>query len=250
MAFLGSRASGDIDFGWLPEDIVQRLARRVEQGRLWGSTPEQTFRVVREDEGERHYRQAPALQRSIHVVQDRGRSVFDEMRLSFDGPRVRYDITFSRSRRIGLVAGTLVVSATLIVAGGVSSLEPLFAVGLVGVGVSLALVLSDGFLGTTNAGHQARAAVTAIIRQEIAAAEADARFRIRVDGAASERALAVLAVLDARKVALTDEEQAKILAAPDDATVSSWLARAATATTIDDVLEPSQTVKKVRQRRT
>lgn len=70
--------------------------------------------------------------------------------------------------------------------------------------------------------------------------EIDARSRAegRAEGAAEGEARAVLTVLDARGVPVPEAVREQILACADLAQLDTWLRRAVTAATADDVIHP------------
>jgi hypothetical protein len=76
---------------------------------------------------------------------------------------------------------------------------------------------------TTTADHEYR---SELFRRLAAEAEAEAKVR------------AVLTVLDARSVTLTDDLRKQILTCTDRDLLDDWLRRAATAATVDEVLHP------------
>jgi hypothetical protein len=57
----------------------------------------------------------------------------------------------------------------------------------------------------------------------------------RAEGEAKGRAEAILEVLEARGLRVSDEARARILACTDGAQLNTWLRKAATATTVDQV---------------
>jgi hypothetical protein len=58
-------------------------------------------------------------------------------------------------------------------------------------------------------------------------------------GAAEGKADSVLAVLDARGVAVTDAQRARIVASSDLSELDRWVRAAATVATCDDIFEPT-----------
>lgn len=240
MGIVDAEAAGEIDFEWLPDDIAERIVRRVEEKRLLGPGAAQSFRVedgVATAQQRQAYREAPpARPRTLHIVQVGGRSLFDDLQLTFEGGHLRYHASLPRARLVGLVMGGLM--ATVSVIGGISvgALAPV--VGAAFVAMGLALFALFNWVAVAGARQQTRAALEKLVAEEVAAARNEARLRVELGGGATlERARAVLAVLAARNVALTEAERARILGAPDESTASRWLANAATATTIGDVLE-------------
>lgn len=60
----------------------------------------------------------------------------------------------------------------------------------------------------------------------------------RVEGRAEGRAASLLELLDARGLALSPEDRSRVLACNDETTLSTWLRRAATASSRDQIFEP------------
>jgi hypothetical protein len=67
--------------------------------------------------------------------------------------------------------------------------------------------------------------------------ERKGELRGKTQGKIQGKAAAILAVLAARAIDVSDEMQARVLACQDDATLDTWLARAAVASSLGDVLE-------------
>jgi hypothetical protein len=65
----------------------------------------------------------------------------------------------------------------------------------------------------------------------------EALARGRAEGSAEARAIAVLDVLDARGLRVTDEQRQRVLHCADADTLTGWLRRAATAASVSDIFE-------------
>jgi hypothetical protein len=76
-------------------------------------------------------------------------------------------------------------------------------------------------------------------REYGAAQRAEGKAEGEVEGEAKGKAAAVLMVLEARGVAVDSETRARIVACTDAALLDRWIARAATAASGQDVIDPS-----------
>jgi predicted transposase YdaD len=68
-------------------------------------------------------------------------------------------------------------------------------------------------------------------------AEAKGRAEGRVEGSAAAKVEAVLTILQARGIALTEEQKERINGYQDQAQLETWIARAATAESVGELFD-------------
>ncbi len=249
MGLLSATAHGEIEVPSLPDDVVDRIARRVRDDRLFGIGSRQQFAIdphgesagvlsarrpidvpARRDSG--GYRDAPRGARTVFLSRKKGD--VDAIRLAIDGPHVRWEADFPRARRIGLIDGALLGVFFGAMATPLLPLAPGFAVGMMVFGLATFFLMT--LIAVKATAQRVSMQLEKMLREEALEAGNESRLRAELGGGtAAERARAILAVLDARHVALTEAERARVLAVADEVTANDWLARAATATRADDV---------------
>ncbi len=209
--------------------------RRVRERRLFGvGLRQQDFVIEAEPPREASgYRDTPSEARTLRLRRE-GKGDVDAIRLTIDGTRVRWEADFPRARRVGIAIGAPIA---LFIAAAMVPLFPLapgFAGGMIAFAIAAGLSLV--LLAVKATGQRVGMQLEKMLREEALEASNESRLRAQLGGGAlQERGRATLAVLEARRVALTEADRTRILGATDEATASAWLARAATATTVADV---------------
>ena len=75
------------------------------------------------------------------------------------------------------------------------------------------------------------------VRRYVFQGRAEGRIEGQAEGEAIGEVTALLTVLAARRIDLSDESRARITACTDTETLTAWIGRAATADSIEDVLD-------------
>jgi hypothetical protein len=104
---------------------------------------------------------------------------------------------------------------------------------------SVAKHVLEGLVDLSNYEFQSEFAIEHIAKRE-AKAKAQAKAEGKAEGEAKGKAEAILAVLASRGVMVTTEQRELCLECHDLAQLDAWLARAATATLVTDVFEPTK----------
>jgi hypothetical protein len=238
VALFGGETSGEIALDGIPDDIVERLERRVSEERWLGVDSGSKYRVCERDEPPGGYRQGPKRATSIRVQLDtpaRLGAMLEDAELDFtDARRVRYHVRYPRAYKGSFVLGGAI--------GGFFGLIAIATATLVGeMGAFLGIIAAILFvfltyMGLADTEQRARQTIQKILREEIAASRNEARLADRFGGGRGATAQAILSVLTARGIELTDAERAHVLATTDRDVLDEWLKKAATATRIADVL--------------
>jgi hypothetical protein len=240
VALFDSEARGEIVLDGIPEDIARRLEHRVDEQRWVEADFETRYRVFDRAERPQGYRDGPSRASSIRVqiVQPaRFSALLEDVELDFTDPRrVVYCVRFPRAQKGAMVMGGAV--------GGIFGLLALFMVAMapdprIASFVAILVPVLVVFLtasGISDTKRRAVRTIERILRSEISASRNEAEI-LAAGRNTSATAQAVLSVLGARGIELTDAERALVLGTTDDGVLDELLKRAATATRMSDVLE-------------
>jgi len=182
MKLFSDAITGELAIEPLPDDIVERLERRVEEKRFLGSAIVADYRLVRDPAPpeDASYRESAPRTRTFQVELVRPAGTYlEHVELDFGDRVVRYRVRFPRVRR-----GTIVVSAIfggLFFAAGVA-LAIAAGLGLGAMFAAFGLALFALLIQVARMDARARAgpALLGILREEISNARAEERLRAEI----------------------------------------------------------------------